>query len=442
MCQLYLFARACNAHTRVHFQNCTWSTVYDDRAYYMALDLAAVGWTFVPLHSLDQEKLQCVIGQVQVLVDPTVLGYSLEVCDDNSESDLSSDECLPVGPFEDDILSHKDVDETVVSTKPCSVCVTLLPYAACVQLSSRQSVQVERLPRSAVKPNSVFKSCKPSKSELYPGLIFRGTCNWTACTVPVDKVSISSKLPGRVFTGNTAPQRNWTTCTVPSDKPSVSSSLPGYVFRANEKQCERQLRSAQNPGHIFKGVRPQSFDVQLRVKRVEVQRPSSSVVVRKFNCLICKDCTQNTHAAVKCHVECDHQMFTCNNAHCIAAFCTASGRDVHAAVHMKKCRVCTLCKQQFEHRFALKRHMVTHSKVRKHRCRKCSRKYFRLQDLKEHLDTSYGATTYSCDQCAYQGQSLRAVRQHTLVHQPPKLKCPDCNTLFHWRSQLAAHACQ
>ncbi len=53
----YLLARACNAHTRVHFANCIWSTVHEGYAYYIAVDLAAVGDRFVMLESLEQEHL-------------------------------------------------------------------------------------------------------------------------------------------------------------------------------------------------------------------------------------------------------------------------------------------------------------------------------------------------------------------------------------------------
>ena len=268
--------------------------------------------------------------------------------------------------------------------------------------------------------------------EAFKVRVFHGQHDWTTCTVPLDKISISQKLPGHVFTGHTAPQMNWTTCTVPHEKQSVSTKLPGFVFSARQRQQERESWSSRHPGVVFKGVRPASFDVQLQVKRVQVRPPCSNVIVCKFNCLICKVFTDNTRAAVKHHIERDHQMFTCNNAHCITGFWTASGRDVHAAVHMKKMHVCACCKQVFAHRFALKRHMVIHSQVRKHRCPNCLRKYFRLQDLKEHLDTTHGAMMYSCDQCSYQGKSLHAVRQHTLVHQPPKLKCPDCSALFRW----------
>ncbi len=138
--QIYLFARACNAHTHVHFQNCTWSTVHDDLAYYVALDLATVGTMFVPLHSLYQEKMECVIGQVQVLVDPVVLGYSLEECDE--DTDVSSDDSLSVDAWNEDVHVEYD-DEVVTSTQPCLVPVTLLPLSACIQLCARNTVQLE-----------------------------------------------------------------------------------------------------------------------------------------------------------------------------------------------------------------------------------------------------------------------------------------------------------
>ncbi len=53
--QTYLFACACNAHTRVHFSNFVWSTVDETKSYYVALDIGVIGKNFVPLCSLDQE---------------------------------------------------------------------------------------------------------------------------------------------------------------------------------------------------------------------------------------------------------------------------------------------------------------------------------------------------------------------------------------------------
>ncbi len=145
---------------------------------------------------------------------------------------------------------------------------------------------------------------------------------------------------------------------------------------------------------------------------------------------------------MKRHVENAHSMYTCRNAHCVAGFKTAKGRDMHAAVHIKKSRCCSQCNEVFSHKYALERHMVCHAKVRKHRCLHCGRKYFRPQDLKEHLRTAHNAFTFPCDQCPYMGQSNRALKQHARVHEAPKLKCDNCDRSFRWRSQRALHVCK
>ena len=77
--QTYLFARACNAHTRVHFSNFVWSTVDESKSYYVALDIGVIGKNFVPLCSLDQERIECVVGEIRILRD------SPELCDGSSE---------------------------------------------------------------------------------------------------------------------------------------------------------------------------------------------------------------------------------------------------------------------------------------------------------------------------------------------------------------------
>ncbi len=77
--QTYLFACACNVHTRVHFANCVWSTVDEAHSYYVALDIGVIGNNFVPLCSLDQETVECVVGEVRILREPQ------EMCDVSDE---------------------------------------------------------------------------------------------------------------------------------------------------------------------------------------------------------------------------------------------------------------------------------------------------------------------------------------------------------------------
>ncbi len=69
--QVYLFVRACNAHTRMYFSNCTWTTLEWDHSFYVAVHLAAIGDNFVVLSHPEQETFECVVGQITELVDPS-----------------------------------------------------------------------------------------------------------------------------------------------------------------------------------------------------------------------------------------------------------------------------------------------------------------------------------------------------------------------------------
>ncbi len=409
-CQVYLFARACNAHTRVHFANCVWSTLDDKLSYYVVVDIAVIGKNFVPLKSVEKEMFECVVGEVQFLMDPDAVKVESEgSSSDGVCSDVDVALALDTGETES-VCGHVQDDEN--GTRLSSVRVEHFSHQACLQLSALVKVNVERLSQSALHPGVVFKAAQKNKSELFPGKIFKGCHDWSQCTVPCEK------------------------------KP-ISLTKPGFLFSAHSKPREKPSRSLLCPGRIFKssGVLPASLDPQLRVTKLTVKRPCVDNVVRKFNCLVCETFVADSHVLVKRHVESTHSMYTCRNAHCVAGFQTAQGRDMHSSVHMKKSHSCPQCDQVFSHRYSLARHMVCHAKVRKHCCLQCGCKYFRPQDLKEHLRTTHNAFTYPCQQCSYVGQSMRALKQHSLVHEAPKLKCDKCAASFHWHLQLALHVC-
>ncbi len=79
---------------------------------------------------------------------------------------------------------------------------------------------------------------------------------------------------------------------------------------------------------------------------------------------------------LKRHVEVSHGLFTCKNAHCVAAFKSTSAHDIHSSVHMRKVCRCDKCSKEFAHRFALQRHMAVHATKRDHKCKICGRAYF------------------------------------------------------------------
>ncbi len=320
--QVYLFARACNSHTRVHFSNYVLSTIEHTLSHSVALDLAVVGNTVVPLHSIDHEPVSCVVGEVKWLLDPDEV--EIAKCSEGEESDVKTAVAMEAfdSEFDENVWEwHKakmSVDDLAAAkqrTKPCYVSVERLSARSCRQLMSPALVCVERLPRSTLNPNAKFCTADKSKSDQFPGRIFKGCRNWTQCVVPAEKESMSVRMPGYVFSGKTKPRT----------KPSKSSTHPGTVFRSYH---------ASSP-------MPKLLNVQLQLKRVSPPQPCTDVnIVCKFNCLICKNLVADTRALVKCHIESEHDMFTCRNAHCVAGFRTEKGRDVHAAVHIKKSRGC------------------------------------------------------------------------------------------------------
>ncbi len=421
--QVYLFARACNSHTRVHFSNYVWSTIEHKLSHYVALDIAVVGGALMPLCSVDHEAVSCIVGEVQWLVDP--VDVKTDKYSDGEDSDVEA--ALAMDMFDvkadenlwewhADKMSHDDLSAAQLRTKPCYVPVQRLSVHVCCQLTSPVMVLVECLPRSTLNPTVKFRAADKSRSDQFPGRVFKGTRDWTKCVVPCEKQSILSRMPGFVFSAKNKPR----------EKCSKSSLHPGTVFRSY---------------NVSQPV-PKQLDVQLCVKRVSPQHPCRDATVRKFSCLVCNKFLADTRVIVKCHIESEHNMFTCKSAHCIAGFRTECGRDVHAAVHIQKNQGCTRCSQVFLHRFALERHMVIHANARKHRCQQCGHKYFRPQDLKEHVVTAHNALTFHCEVCEYVGQSQRALRQHALVHEPPKLKCVKCGVAFRWCSQWASHSCK
>ena len=449
--QVYLLARTCNAHTRVFFKDCMWSTVANDLSFYVAVNIAAVGAKFILLHSHKEEMVQCVIGEVRLLTECDVKSVCSDAESDTTRSDFDSD----VG--EDGAVVESDNDSDSICEKllmECDVNLQRVPlYVAFPDLCVPTSVPMECLARSALHPGRVFCSEKPPKSSLFPGHVFKGAPvpNWTECTVPidpvsvseklpgcifsghgkpVDHVSISSKLPGRIFTAHSKPQKNWTSCTVPKENVPLSVRRPGMTF------CSEAPYKQKSTAPV-----PKRFQPALSLARV-LRKSSGVAPVVMFQCRVCRTVVESSRAKLKHHIENGHGLYMCRNAHCVAAFKTENARNIHAAVHIRKMHKCDKCSEQFNHRFALQRHMTVHATRRGHKCTKCRRSYFRPEDLKEHIATSHQSATFPCASCQYRGNSKRALKQHELLHKPPALICEFCCKQFRWHSQLASHFCE
>ncbi len=142
--QVYLLARACNAHTRIFFKDFVWNTVSNDLSFYVTVNLAVVGSQFVLLCSHEEEMMQCVIGEIRIVTDVDVDSLHSDEESDVTRSDFDSD----VG--EDGALIESDDDDASICEKLLMQCVVsvkrLLLYEAFPTLGLATSVLVERLP--------------------------------------------------------------------------------------------------------------------------------------------------------------------------------------------------------------------------------------------------------------------------------------------------------
>ncbi len=297
------------------------------------------------------------------------------------------------------------------------------------QLGHEVRVMVECVSCSLLRPGTVFHSEKPPKSLLFPNRKFRSAYDWHTCTVPVDKPSVTARKPGFVFSSRHAPL----------ERPSRSLANPNRVFCSMPVSCSKGFE------HNMRSPVPTTLSPSVTCKCVDVSMPCVTQTVKTmFTCMVCtvSRWVEASRAAIKRHVEQEHGMFTCRNAHCIAGFKSETGRDIPNDVHMPKKRSCPRCAAVFQHRYMLQRHMVLHQKRPSFECARCNNKYFRKQDLKEHMQTTHGGSQYPCQTCAYIGKSARALKQHALVHKGPSMCCLQCNQSFRWCSQVAAHKCK
>ena len=70
-----------------------------------------------------------------------------------------------------------------------------------------------------------------------------------------------------------------------------------------------------------------------------------------------------------------------------------------STISLDNLRVCRLCGQSFSHILALKRHLVSHTGVKRITCRVCGKMFSRNDNLKTHMRTHTGEKPYKCDIC-------------------------------------------
>ncbi len=239
-----------------------------------------------------------------------------------------------------------------------------------------------------------------------------------------------------------------------SELVSRSSVYPNKKFHGVRKlvvELEKCAKSVLYPGHMFKSdrfclLRIQKYSKSLlfpeRVFCSESQllkRVVKKTKAKKFKCATCSK-GLDTRGQVKYHCEVDHGQFPCRETYCPSMFKSKGARTQHEHVHDRKSRTCVTCGCVFEHRFALRRHVVLHSISRPHRCKQCKLQYKRKQDLAEHVRTKHKSKMFHCSQCSFSHTSVRQVKQHAFSHTPKSLVCDKCGDWFTFPSQMSKHS--
>ncbi|XP_045465600.1 zinc finger protein 675-like [Harmonia axyridis] len=133
---------------------------------------------------------------------------------------------------------------------------------------------------------------------------------------------------------------------------------------------------------------------------------------RKYSCSLC-DYKGRTASAIYIH------MAKHANDTCVCEFCSKvfkSNRNLYdhlRRVHSKvKKHICSYCDKRFVDHYMLKIHTRTHTGVRPYQCDKCEKSFFRSDALKEHKVTHIERTTFHCEKCFKPFMSKRGVTRH------------------------------
>mmetsp|Transcript_63919 Transcript_63919/g.73314 ORF Transcript_63919/g.73314 Transcript_63919/m.73314 type:complete len:305 (-) Transcript_63919:242-1156(-) len=76
------------------------------------------------------------------------------------------------------------------------------------------------------------------------------------------------------------------------------------------------------------------------------------------------------------------------------------------------------CGKMFKSRYTLRRHMLTHQEVKKHKCTFCDKRFALKQYLKEHLNIHTGETPFQCTHpgCGKRFKQAGKLSMHKKVH--------------------------
>ena len=127
---------------------------------------------------------------------------------------------------------------------------------------------------------------------------------------------------------------------------------------------------------------------------------------------------------------------------CSLRFLTEKERNVHlkkkAEGKLKKNTkdtVCDLCGRGFPRASALNVHLMTQHGFEKNiPCPQCGKKFAAVKHLRRHLVTHTQIRKFTCNVCGKTFARHNNLGQHMVSHRPPRHKCFVCGKMFLYKS--------
>lgn len=160
------------------------------------------------------------------------------------------------------------------------------------------------------------------------------------------------------------------------------------------------------------------------------------------NCTYC-DFTCHSVLLFKAHLRDVHKLFVCSLATCTSNWVSKGGCKAHQELHRRATYQCEECGWYHSSKAEFDRHVVKHSVREPWMCKHkgCKRTFKRKGDLTAHSLTHVSAKKklYSCDQCTYSSTQKRYVTYHKRKHEPPRIKCDLCGSVFRYFEDKKRH---
>lgn len=134
---------------------------------------------------------------------------------------------------------------------------------------------------------------------------------------------------------------------------------------------------------------------------------------KPFKCDRCEKSYTNV-ARLRKHAK-THDGYRCNHADCAFVAGKWSELQKHVASEHKPVYECGVCKQKFNGRYALTRHLKIHTGERLP-CtyENCSRSYTNKRNLNAHIRIDHEGTTFRCEQCSKSFRYKGSLTKHML----------------------------